>query len=90
MRFHYVKKDLLNLGVAIVESPFGFNVRAYNMERTICDILKDRNTGIDKELSNKFIRNMLKYHKVDINKTWEYAKKMNCAKKLEAVMEWII
>ncbi len=90
MRVHYVKKDLLDLGVVIVNSPSGFKVKVYNMERTICDILKDRNTGIDKEQTNKFIRNMILHNQVDLNKIWEYAKKMKCEKKLEKVMEWII
>lgn len=90
MRVHYVKKDLLNLGVVIVNSPSGFKVKVYNMERTICDILKNRNTGIDKEQSNKFIRNIIKRNKADINKIYEYAKKLKCSKQLEIVMEWII
>lgn len=90
MRVHYVKKDLLNLGVVTVKSPSGFKVKSYNMERTICDILKDRNTSIDKEQTNKFIRNMIVHNQIDLNKTWEYAKKLKCEKKLEEVMEWII
>ena len=90
IRVHYVKKDLLNLGVVIVDSPSGFKVKAYNMERTICDILKDRNTGVDKEQTNKFIRNMIVHNQVDLNKIWEYAKKLKCTKQLKTVMEWII
>lgn len=90
MRVHYVKKDLLDLGVVMINSPSGFKVKAYNMERTICDILKDRNTGIDKEQTNKFIRNMIMHNQVDVNKIWIYAKKLKCEKKLEKVMEWII
>lgn len=90
MKVHYVKKNLLNLGVAIVNSPSGFKVKVYNMERTICDILKDRNTGVDKEQTNKFIRNMIVHNQVDLNKIWEYAKELKCIKQLETVMEWII
>lgn len=90
IRVHYVKKNLLDLGVVIVNSPSGFKVKVYNMERTICDIIKNRNTGIDKEQANKFIRNMIVHNQVDLNKIWEYAKKLKCEKKLENVMEWII
>ena len=90
MKVHYVKKNLLNLGVAIVNSPSGFKVKVYNMERTICDILKNRNTGVDKEQTNKFIRNMIVHNQVDLNKIWEYAKELKCIKQLETVMEWII
>lgn len=90
IRVHYIKKELLNMGVITVKTPHGFNVKSYNIERTICDILKGRNTGIDKEQSNKFIRNIIKSNKVDINKIYEYAKQLKCTKQLETVMEWII
>lgn len=90
IKVHYVKKDLLNLGVMMVDSPSGFKIKVYNMERTICDILKGRNTGVDKEQTNKFIRNMIMHNQVDLNKIWQYAKKLKCEKKLENVMEWII
>lgn len=90
IRVHYIKKELLNLGVVTVKTPYGFEVKTYNLERTVCDILKDRNTGIDKEQTNKFIRDVIKNKKIDISKTYEYAKKMRCVKKLEIVMEWMI
>lgn len=90
IRVHYVKKEYLELGAITVKSPQGFDVRGYNLERILCDILKDRNTGIDKEQTNKFIRNILIYNKIDINKVYEYAKKLKCTKQLENVMEWII
>lgn len=90
IRVHYIKKELLNMGVITVRTPYGFNVKSYNIERTICDILKGRNTGIDKEQGNKFIRNIIKSNKADINKIYEYAKKLKCTKQLETVMEWII
>ena len=90
IRVHYIKKELLNMGVITAKTPHGFNVKSYNIERTICDIIKGRNTGIDKEQSNKFIRNIIKNNKADISKIYEYAKKLKCTKQLEIVMEWII
>jgi len=90
IRTHYVQKEFLSLGVTTAKSPQGFNVKTYNLERTICDVLKNRNTGIDKEQTNKFIRNMLMHGSIDINKVYDYAKKLKCIKQLETVMEWII
>ena len=40
--FHYVKPSLFNLGLASVKSPFGSTVRSYDSERTICDLLKEK------------------------------------------------
>lgn len=90
IRVHYVKREYLDIGVIIVKSPQGFDIKVYNLERTICDILKNRNTGIDKEQTNKFIKNMLVSSKADINKVYQYAKMLKCTKQLETVMEWII
>ncbi|MDR3552549.1 MAG: type IV toxin-antitoxin system AbiEi family antitoxin domain-containing protein [Clostridia bacterium] len=39
---HTIKRDLLELGVCTAKTSFGNDVRAYNMERTICDIVRDR------------------------------------------------
>jgi len=40
--FHYVKPSLIKLGLASVKSPFGNTVRSYDSERTICDLLKEK------------------------------------------------
>lgn len=90
IKVHYVKKEFLNLGVVEVKSPQGFDIKVYNIERTICDVLKGRNTGIDKEQTNKFIRNAIIHKRIDMNKLYEYAKKLKCIKQLENAMEWII
>ena len=52
---HYVKKELLNLGLTTVESPFGMSLRIYDRERTICDIVKYRN-HLDKEIFTKALK----------------------------------
>ena len=38
-----VKEELYAEGIAEMETSFGHMVRVYNMERTICDILRSRN-----------------------------------------------
>lgn len=38
-----IKKELFELGICTKQTIFGNNIRTYNMERTICDILRDRN-----------------------------------------------
>ncbi len=40
---HTIKKELFDLGVCTRQTSFGNDIRTYNMERTICDILRDRN-----------------------------------------------
>ncbi len=40
IRIHQVKPDVVDLGVMYVQTNFGNVVRAYDMERTICDIVR--------------------------------------------------
>lgn len=39
---HTVKKELFNLGICTRQTTFGNDIRIYEMERTIYDILRDR------------------------------------------------
>ena len=38
-----VKEDLYKVGLTTAQTPFGHTVPAYDMERTICDVLRYRN-----------------------------------------------
>ena len=65
VKVHYVLKENLYLGAIETQTPQGFKVMAYNLERTLCDIIKNKDTGMDKEQINKFIQKMLLKNKVD-------------------------
>ena len=90
VKVHYAKKEILNLGKIKVKTPMGFDVYCYNKERIVCDIIKDNNTGMDKEQSNKFIKEMFEKNKINTITLLEYAKKLNCEKKVRDVMEVLI
>jgi len=38
-----IKKDLHETGITTMQTPFGHSVTVYDMERTICDLLRSRN-----------------------------------------------
>ena len=42
-KLYYVKPELHDLGICTVSSKMGHEVIAYNVERTICDVLRSRN-----------------------------------------------
>ena len=52
--FHYVKPSLIKLGLTSVKSPFGNTVRSYDSERTICDLLKEKDRFDIQIVSNAF------------------------------------
>ena len=43
-KVYSIKKELFDLGLINVLSPNGHHLRCYNAERTLCDILRSRNT----------------------------------------------
>lgn len=91
IRTHYVSRDNINLGAITVKSPFGNNIKSYNLERTICDIVKNENKcGLDTEQRNKVIRNAFIHNEIDGSTIIKYAKKLKCERKIKAIMEVMI
>lgn len=86
---HKVKKELLELGVIERISPQGQKVRCYNLERTVCDVIKDRKY-IDLETANKAIRASIKDKSFDSALMWKYAEKLKIYNKVKTYMEAII
>ena len=43
IKVYTVKKELHGEGIIMMQTPFGRFVPVYNMERTICDIIRNRN-----------------------------------------------
>lgn len=89
VNIHKVSKEILNLGVVKLKSPQGQIVKAYNLERTVCDIIKDRKY-IDLETANKSIKLAIRDKQFNSNLMFEYAKKMKIYDKVEIYMEAII
>lgn len=70
LRFHYVKAEVLDVGTVEILTPQGSKVKAYNKERCICDLIKDRNK-VDKQVYTQAIREFFvsEYKPRDILKT---------------------
>ncbi len=83
---HYVKKEILDIGKIEVKTIYGNLVRTYDIERTICDFIDNRKS-IDVELFSKTINRYVKYKNKNMNRLYEYAKKMNILNKVVDIME---
>lgn len=84
-----ISKELYDLGITEKESPQGMKVKTYNLERTICDIIKDKNC-LDIEIRNKAIKKVIKSKEFNASKMFEYARKMNIYDQVKIYMEAII
>ena len=81
----YVDKEIYNMGLTEVETPYGNKVRVYDIERCICDIIRSKNR-MDLEHIKYAIRSYIKRKDKNINKLSEYAEKLGVK---EEVMNYI-
>ena len=84
---HFVKREYLEVGKVNIKSPQGQMITCYNAERTICDLLKDKQNQ-DIETLKYAISEYLKDKKSrDLPKLMEYAKTFNVEGSLNNYLE---
>jgi len=86
VRVHYVVKDVYGLGITECQTMFGNTVKAYDLERTVCDIIKNR-SEIETELFSKTVNKYVRYKNKDFNKLYEYSKEMKIYEKVKEILE---
>ncbi len=86
---NFVKKELLDLGVIEITSPFGMKIKVYDIERTICDIIKNKNK-IDVEIFSKALKDYARSKNKNLSKLTKYAKIMKIEKKVSEYMEVLL
>ena len=86
---YYVKPELYELGVEVKKTTFGNVVRCYNVERTICDLIRSRNR-LDEETLINAIKSYAGYKDKDLNRLAAYAEKFRVNKILKQYMEVLL
>lgn len=89
VKLYFVKSSILNLGKIEMTSPFGMKIKVYDKERTICDIVKNRN-NMDMEIFSKAIKTYMKSSDKKLNKLMKYAKELKIENKIREYMELIL
>ena len=88
-KVYYIKPELFDLGRTILQTPAGNNVQAYDLERTICDVIRSRN----KVGTETFLAALKMYAaspKKNLNKLNTYAKQMRVEKVLRQYLEVLL
>ena len=88
-KIYYVKKELHLMGTVEGKTSLGNTINIYNVERTICDILRSRNR-IDIQIFSDALKRVVKKKHLDYALLLEYAKKLNVEKILNIYMEVLI
>ena len=82
---YYIKPELHQLGAVIRKTTLGNEVRCYNAERTICDLLRSRNR-LDEETVISAIKNYTASSAKDLNLLAMYAPQFRVDKVLKRYM----
>ena len=72
-KIYTVKKDLLNIGKMTVSDSFGNDIPMYDLERTICDLVRSR-SSIEIQEFNTALKTYAAGRKKDLNRLMDYAK----------------
>ena len=86
---HSVKEELHKMGVVKTKSIYNRLIYIYNKERTICDIVKNRN-NMDISLLNKSIKNYLNSKDKNIPLLLSYSTKLNIETVIREYLEKLL
>ena len=86
---HYIKQDKYELGIIELELQDKTTIKVYDLERTIIDILRDRNK-IDLQIFNTAMKGYMKRKDKNLIKLSKYAKEFKMEKILKKYMEVLL
>ena len=88
-KVYHIKPELFDLGRTTLTTPAGNEVPVYDLERTICDMVRSRNK-VGTETFLAALKNYASSPKKDLNILHSYAKKMRVANVLRQYLEVLL
>ena len=88
-KIFYIKPELFDLGKTTIKTPAGNEVPAYDLERTVCDMIRSRNK-VGTETFLTALKLYVASPKKDLNKLHSYAKKLHVANVLRPYLEVLL
>lgn len=89
IKVYTIKKDLHDIGVTTMNTPFGNPVPVYNAERTICDIIRSR-SGIEKQTFQDALKQYASFKDKDLRRLINYAQMFRVEKTLRQYLEVLL
>ncbi len=86
LQVHYVKKNLYDLGKTEIKSPQGNLIPIYDIERTICDIIIDREK-IDKQIFTEAMKRYFKSQNKNLRRLIKYSRLFKIEDEIRKYME---
>ena len=89
IRVYQVKPDVYDLGIVDVQTSFGNTVRAYDMDRTICDILRFKDM-MDVQVFQYAMKEYMASTYKNLNHLMEYAKRLGIESAMRTYTEVLL
>jgi predicted transcriptional regulator of viral defense system len=88
-KIYYIKQGLINLGQIEKSSGMGNTIITYDLERTLCDVIRSRNK-IDGQIVIDALKNYSRRKDNDLHRLYKYAKQFGVEKILYHYLEILL
>ena len=88
-KVYFVNRGLYLLGLITVKSPHGNDIKTFNLERTICDVLRSRNQ-IDVQKINEALKRYVSKKERNIDLLYRYARQFRVQKIVREYIEVLL
>ncbi len=88
IKVHKIKKELHEVGVIQLKTVFNRSIRVYDKERTICDIIRNRN-NMDIAILNDALKRYMRDKEKNIHRLLKYAKELRIYNVTRKYMEML-
>ncbi len=89
VKVYFVNRRLLPLGAITVQSPHGNDIKTFNLERTLCDVLRNRNQ-MDVQLVNEALKNYVIRKDRNIDQLYELARQFRVQRIVREYIEVLL
>jgi len=88
-KVYFVNRGLYLLGSITMKSPHGNDIKTFNLERTICDVLRSRNQ-MDVQFVNEALKKYVTHKDRNIDLLYDYAKQFRIQKIVRETIEVLL
>lgn len=88
-KVYFVSRDLHLVGLIAMKSPHGNDIKTFNLERTICDVLRSRNK-IEVQFVNEALKRYVVHKDRNINQFYNYAKQFRIQRIIREYIEVLL
>jgi predicted transcriptional regulator of viral defense system len=89
VKVYFVNRELYRLGSITLKSPHGNDIKALNLERTVCDVLRSRN-HVDIQQVNEVLKRYVKKKEKDLDLLYNYAGQFRIQKIIREYIEVLL